>query len=422
MFEKYTLKNGLTVILVPKKESESATLMVIYKVGSRNEADKIGGISHFIEHMMFKGTKKRPQSVNISKELDSVGAVYNAFTSKDHTGYFVKLNSEHLDLGCDIISDMLYNSKFEEEEINRERGVILEEFNMYKDNPLLYLEDIFESSIFEGNELGRDIIGTDFSIKAISQSDILAYKNSFYQPSNAVLVVAGKIEEAKKIVEKYFDKKTEEKFIAPKVNKFETSQTEPRILLKYKETEQVHLGIGFPAYSYADPKLDALQILASILGGSMSSRLFIEVRERRGLCYYIKAQENVYEDTGNLLIRAGLDKNKIEEAVRVILRELKKISDEGITEAELKVTKELVKGHMIIEMEDNANVASWYARRQIFLGDVLMPDEKIKRLMKVTKKQVDEVAKDIIKFNLINLAAISPFKDENKFKGLLSIN
>jgi len=418
MYKQIKLKNSLPVILVPKKESNSLTLLVIYKVGSRYEDHKIGGISHFIEHMMFKGTKKRPQSIDIAKDLDNVGAEYNAFTSKDHTGYWVKINSEHLDLACDVISDMLYNSKFEENEINRERGVILEEFNMYKDNPLLYLEEIFEGSVYHGDNLGRDTIGTEESIKTINRQKMLDYKNKFYTSKNAVLVIAGQTEKAEKAIVKYFDIAT-----SLKENNgftyFKTKQHEPRIELKYKETEQVHLGIGFPAYSYFDPKLDAFQILSIILGGSMSSRLFVQVRERRGLCYYIKAQANVYEDTGNLFIRAGLDKNKIKEAVEVILDELNKIKEKGITVAELKLAQELIKGHLILEMEDNANLAQWYARRFILVNEIITPEEKIKQIMKVTKAQVDKVAKDLIKKELINLVAISPFAETEKFKKII---
>ena len=421
MYQTLKLKNGLPIILVPKNESRSLTMIVVYKVGSRYETEKIAGISHFIEHMMFKGTKKRAQAIDISKALDSVGAEYNAFTAKDHTGYWIKINADHFDLAADVLADMLYNSKFDEQEIAREKGVILEEFNMYKDNPLFYLEDVFESCLYQGDKLGWEIIGTEKSLKQINQLKIINYFNSFYHNNNAVLVVAGKIDQnIKKILEKYFNRITDLK--QPKFfSKIKVQQTKPRILLKFKETEQVHLGIGFPAFSYFDPRLDAFQILSVILGGSMSSRLFIQVRERRGLCYYIKAQANVYEDTGNLFIRAGLDKSKIDQAIKIIWEEIMDIKEKGITEDELLKAKELLKGHLILEMEDTANLAQWYARRQILISKIITPEQKIKQLLKVNKEQVNRTAKQIIKNHLVNLVAISPFKNENKFLKLIKV-
>ncbi|MCX6745106.1 MAG: pitrilysin family protein [Candidatus Parcubacteria bacterium] len=425
MFKKLLLKNGLPVVLAPKKESQSVALFLIYKVGSRYEKEaKIFGISHFIEHLMFKGTKKRPSTLAISKELDSIGADYNAFTAKDHTAYHIKVNAENLDLACDILSDMLHNSLFDKDKLEQEKGVILEEIKMYEDQPIQYAEMLFEEQIFSGSDLEHNIAGTRASVKGISREDIINYLQNFYSPQNAILVIAGKIDKnIKKILDKYFVRpgfgqnfKTKAEF-----KNLAIKQKKPQAILNYKKTNQAHIALGFPAYSYFDPKLYAFYILATILGGNMSSRLFIDVREKQGLCYYIRAQADVYEDTGDLLIRAGLDVNNVDKGLKIIAQDLKAIKEKGITSEELLKAKKFLKGRLTMQLEELNDLAEFYGREFLLVKHLLTPEQKINKILAVTRREVNQVAKEILNKQKLNFAMVSPFKDKNKFIKLLNI-
>jgi predicted Zn-dependent peptidase len=425
MYEKFKLKNDLPVILVPRKDSDSLTLLVLFKVGSRYEAINIHhGVSHFIEHLMFKGTKKRPTTLDISKELDGIGAEFNAYTAKDHTGYWIKTSADKLDLACDLLSDMLNNSKFDAKEIEREKGVIIEEIKMYEDQPMYFSEMLFESLVFKGNMLAEDIAGIQESIKQMSRKNILDFLKSYYEPANAAIIVAGKINNKTKVtLSKYFTqfKKPKDQVFLQKFKEFENNQNSPRILLNYKDTKQVHLAMGVPAYSYSHPDLYALHLFSIILGGTMSSRLFINIRERKGLCYYIRSQADIYQDTGNLMIRSGLDLSKINDAIKLIMKELHEIKTKGVTDAELKMAKEFLKGRSTLQMEDSNNLANYYGREYLLTGKVLTPEQKIEKIFSVTKAQVNKVAKDILKTEKLNLAMISPHKNEKEFLKLLKI-
>ncbi|MBN1325558.1 insulinase family protein [Candidatus Falkowbacteria bacterium] len=424
MYKKFALKNGMPVILVPKKDSQSLTILVLFKVGSRYEDIKIHhGVSHFIEHLMFKGTKKYPTTLDISKTLDGIGAEYNAYTAKDHTGYYIKANAEKLELVCDVLSEMLNNSLFDADEIEKEKGVIIEEIKMYEDTPIQHAEILFEEQIFSGNNLGPCIAGTIDSIKNMNRQKIVDYMNSFYEPKNGVIVISGKIDKkAEKILNNYFtqEKKANEMFLQ-KFEEFKDIQNQKRVLLNYKDTKQVHLALGVPAYSYSHPDLYALYVLGAILGGNMSSRLFINVREKRGLCYYIRAQVDVYQDTGDLMIRAGLDKDKIHEAIEVIIQELKKLKDQGITADELDKAKEFLKGRMILQLEELNELAEYFGRQFILTDKLLTPEEKIEKIFAITREDVSRVASNLLKTEKLNLVMVSPFKDEKEFINILNI-
>jgi len=427
MYKKYTLKDGLKVLLAPQRETKAATILILVGVGSRYENKNIAGISHFLEHMMFKGTEKRPSTLVLSQELDKVGAEYNAYTSEDHTGYWIKINSEHLELAIDILSDMVLNSKFDEKELNREKGTIIEEINMYEDDPKRYSDVLLQEIVFKGNKLSQDVIGSKESVKSINRDKIINFKNKHYFPANMLISVAGNINEEKtrKLIEKYFIRNAA--FSRPsyqrKINfeKFKQSQVRPRINLKYKKTEQVHLDFGFLGPSYVDKDLSPAQLLSVILGGSMSSRLFINIRERQGLCYYIRSGLHSYQDTGVLIITAGLDKERIFLAIELILNELKKIKTKGITSEELKKAQEYIKGKLVLELEDSSSVAEWYGRQGLLIGKIKTPEQKIQEIMKVTKKDVNQVAKKIFQTKKINLALIGPFRDHKKFLNILKI-
>lgn len=416
MYKKIELKNNIRLITAPLHETATAALLVMVKVGSRQENEKNSGVSHFIEHIMFKGTTKRPDTMAISRELDGIGAEYNASTSKEVTGYYIKTNTKHLSLVIDVLSDMIMASKFDAEEIEREKGAIIEELNMYQDNPLMYVDDLLEQLMFDGHSLGRSIIGTKETVRGLARQDLVAYKDEFYHGSNVVIGLAGR-----------FDgrhlKEVEQKFsfsggIADKPQVININQTEPRIKLQYKETEQAQVALGFPGYSYLDPNYYALQVLSVILGGNMSSRLFITVREKNGLAYFVHSSLSVYGDTGGLVIQAGLDKTRIKEATALILSELEKIKG-GVTAEELSRAKEYVAGKTALDLEDTAHLNYWYVNQELLTNNILTPEEKLNKIGAVTADDIKKVAQHVINFKQLNLAVIGPFKDRDLFQKII---
>ena len=422
MHTKTKLANGLKLILAPLKETKAATVLVLLPVGSRYEKENINGASHFIEHLMFKGTKKRPTSLDLTKELDAVGAEFNAFTAKDHTGYYIKAAAEHINLAFDILSDMIFNSQFVESEMEKERGVIIEEINMYEDNPMIYVGSLFEQTLFPESSLGWQISGPKTVIKDITRNQLLAYKEKYYQPHNMVLTVAGNFKpaKAKALAAKYF-KETARKKEKPGFKVFKLNQTRPQVELKTKETEQAQICLGFPAYALNDRRLYPLYLLSVILGGNMSSRLFTAVREKHGLAYYIKSDLGAFADIGELVIQAGLDKSRIKQAIALILSELKKIRDEGVTDKELASAKEFLKGKLVLGLEDSENVADWFGKQELLLKKILTPEEKIKKIFAVKKSDLSKAAKELIREEYLNLAVIGPFKEKAEFEKLLRL-
>ncbi len=423
MFKKKILKNGVRLITAPIAGTEAATVLVLYKVGSRYETKEVNGISHFIEHMMFKGTTKRPDTLAISRDLDSVGAEYNAFTSRDHTGYYIKIEQDKIELALDILSDMLFNSKFDEGEIRREAGVISEEIRMYEDNPIMFIEDLFEQTIFGDHPLGWKISGDIETVKSFNRKKMLEYRDKYYQPNNLVIGLAGKFGDKEvALAEKYFGFSGAK--VEPIFNKFDFGAAKsagPKIKIQYKETEQVQLALGFPGFSYFDPEIYALQLLAIILGGYMSSRLFISIREKKGLCYFIKSFVNVYEDVGNLVIQSGLDKTRITAAIEAIFEELDKVAKKGVEKEELERAKECIKGRLVLALEDSSQVADWFAKQELLTKEILTPEEKLKKIFAVTAVDVQKVAKEVMQKKKMSLALIGPFRDEVPFAKFLKI-
>jgi predicted Zn-dependent peptidase len=417
MYKKVTLKNGVRVLLVPDEHTKAATALVLFRVGSRYEKKAWNGLAHFIEHMMFKGTPRRPMTADISRELDAHGAEYNAFTGKDVTGYYIKIDSRHFGLALDMLADMLTKSKFAEKEINQERKVIMEEIHMYKDNPMMRLDDLLEESVFSGSSLGWNTAGDAQSMARATRKIMLAFRDAYYTASRTVVVVSGNIgaaESVVKLIEKKFGAKTGK--TAPDYKKFAAKQTAPRLALEYKDTEQVQMGLAFPAFSYTDKRLPALGLLANILGGTMSSRLFINIRERKALAYFVRAGVDVFEDTGLFLIRAGLNRNRAEEAIGLICDELKKIRHSGVTEKELRRAKDNIRGRLVLELEDSGDLAGFYGKQELHTGRVRTPEEKLKEVERVTASQILEVARAIIKKSRANLAVIGPFKNSAPLK------
>lgn len=415
------LANGLRIIKIPSYDTKAVSVLVLIKTGSRYENLNNNGVSHFIEHLLFKGTTKRANTQILSQELDKIGAEYNAFTAKDYTGFYIKAQSKKIELALDILSDIIFNSKFNRSDIDRERGVIIEEINMYEDTPMVYCGEMLEELMFGANHaLGRFIAGPKKVILNIHRQDILKYKDQYYLPNNMLIAVSGKIEkDIHEKIKKYFLNSIKKKKI-PNFNKFADKQKKKRILIKYKKTEQVHLALGFPGLAMNNINLPAFNLLGVILGGNMSSRLFINIREKLGLCYYIKASADSYEDTGIFSIQSGLDKTRINEAIKAILNELKQIIINGVKPEELTKAKDYLAGRVALDLEESLAVASWYAKQSLFLNRLETPDEKIKKYNKVSISEINKIAKTIFKQNKMNLAIIGPFNNKNKFNKILN--
>lgn len=414
-----TLPNGLRVVTVPLHDTQAVTVFVFAKVGSRYETRSINGVSHFIEHLMFKGTKQRPSTLDISKLLDGVGASYNAFTSKDWTGYYVKMNHEHTELALDVVSDMLQHSKFDPKEIERERGVIVEEIKMYDENPVMAIEDLFETAVFgDHHQLGWNIAGPASVIRRVSRQAMLQYRDRYYHAGNMWVVVAGRLTPSiDRMISRYF-RSVRRRPSTPKFKPYHRRAIST-VRFKFKEVEQVQIGLGTPAFGYTDKRLPALQVLSTILGGNMSSRLFIQVRERRGLAYSVSSSPNPYEDTGCFMIHAGLEKSRLNEALTVMMSELKKLKTTKVSATELRRAKEHLRGKTILGLEDSDALASWYGRQALFHKRPLSPEEALAKIAAVTAQDVQTVAKTLFRPANMRLAIVGPFRDTKPFERLI---
>lgn len=422
MHRKRVFENGTRLLLSPIEANRSFTALIMFGVGSRYESEPLAGASHFIEHMLFKGTEQRPKPSQISRILDAIGAQYNAFTNKNTTGYYIKAGKEHFSLSLEMLSDMLFHSVFDAEELKRERNVIVEEIKMYQENPAYHLDDLFESMMFGGSALGRDIAGTPKTVLSMEREALLAYKKSHYVPSNMVVSIAGNYpSDAEEVVKKLFiDPFHFEHPAPPAFEPFSfSSDAWPRIEVDHRKIEQVQLGLGFAAYNYFDPRLYALKLLSIILGGNMSSRLFQRVREDHGLAYSVNAGTSVYEDAGTFLITAGLDGKRLSHALELIVRELVTVVKQGVTEVELSEAKQFVRGKTELSLEDSERVAQWYANQQIFLPEPLSVEEKLSRFEAVTVDEVNAAAVDIFQRSRAGLALIGPVKNHRELSGML---
>lgn len=414
MMTKHTYANGLRLITTPMASTETVTVLVLVGTGSRYETKEINGISHFLEHLMFKGTIKRPGALDISEELDAIGAEYNAFTTKECTGYYVKCAAEKLDVALDVISDIFLNSKFDEEELKRERGPVKEEINMWFDNPGRYVGTLFDALMYGDQPLGWDIAGTKETIDRLGRAEVVSYFDTHYFAKNTVIAVAGKVDadSLQKKIEQYFVDVREHELLQPKA--VIEQQSTPALKIFHKKTEQTHINIGFRSYSRFHPLYEALEMLATILGGGMSSRLFVEVRERRGLAYRIGSAAGSYEETGDFVTSAGISNAHVQEALEIILREHKKLITQAITEKELKKTKDYIKGKFVIGLEPSDAQASFYGEQELLEHRLLSPEECLAKYDAVTIEQIQQAASEIFLPERLNLALVGPFETEDE--------
>ena len=416
MFKKTKLKNGLRVIAIPTKNAKSVTVLVLVGTGSKYETKDINGMSHFLEHMFFKGTKKRPTTLQISETLDRIGGQYNAFTSKETTGFWAKVDKKHTDVALDWISDMFLNAKFEAEEIEREKGVVIEELNMYLDTPTSYVSELFEDLLYGDQPAGWRIVGEKENILSFTRDKMVQYYKTHYSNQNTVICVAGDISQqqvAKKIA-KYFNASKNQEAL-PKIPATER-QTKPEVLLHYKKTDQTHFCLGVRAYHMYDPRRYALALMAIILGGNMSSRLFISVRERHGLGYYVHTSVDTTTDTGYLVTQSGIKNDSLEKAIKLVLDEYRDLKNKTISPKELKKAKDFVRGSMSLSLDGTDSQASFYASQEVMEEKLMTPEQKLKLLDKVTVADIKKVAEEIFTEAKLNLAVIGPFEEKEKEK------
>lgn len=411
---KKTLKNKLDVLMVDFPSFDSIVALLLVKTGSRYEQKANNGVAHFFEHMAFKGTQSYQTAMKLSSEIEGFGGEFNAFTSKEYTGYWIKGTSNKIGKIVEIIADMTQRPLLQTKEIEKERGVIIEEMNMYEDMPAHKVAQVFDELMYKGSSLGYDTLGTKQSVSQMNRSDFLDYLHRYYVPNNSTLIISGRLGDQNRIlddVEKYFGawEKTEKiDVFAP----FTQVQQKPQMAIYTKKTEQAHIIIGHRAFSYHDKKKHALSLLSMILGGGMSSRLFQEIREHRGLCYYVSTERALYDDVGEIYTRAGVVNNvdKVSETIQAILKEYEKVKNGEVKEEELKRAKELLKGRLILSLEDSFNVAYFFGKKYLLEGKLILLNELIKEIDKVTVAQVIEVARDLLVDQGRNIAVIGPFE------------
>ena len=416
------LKNGLRLMTIPMPSLESATVTIWVKTGSRNEEKRTNGISHFLEHMVFKGSKKRPSAKEISEAVDSIGGEFNAMTTKEWTNFYIKARVGNLVTAFDVLSDMVVNPILQAKEIEKEKGTIVQEIAMYEDTPMIHIGDVFEQLVYFGSSLGWDIIGTTETVKGVVRNDFVRYRDMHYHTENILVTVVGGIteKEALSLAEKYFGSLKSSKS-GIRSRKFIVKQSKPQLKLQTKKAEQAHLILGFMTEGRNYKNKFDQSVLSAIFGPGMSSRLFIEVREKRGLAYAVQPSLDRYDEVGYFGTYAGVDLKRADEAVKVMLDQFYGLvsGKYPIKKEELTKAKEYIKGHVALSLESTNAVSSFFGEQELFLPEVLTPEEMFKKIDAVTIADVMSEAKKLFVPSKLNLAIIGPYKDKEKFEKLL---
>lgn len=421
-YTKSEIKNGARIILVPNRNIETTTVLAIFAAGSRDEKGRMEGVAHFLEHMFFKGTEKRPEAADINRELDGVGASYNAFTGKECTGFWIKTEKKDLPLALNVLSDMLLNSKLETREIDNERGAIIEEINMYEDAPMRDIPSVFENMLYAGQVLGHDQLGSKDNVKKFTRKDFLNFYRKHYRADNLIVAISGNFEDktAKEQVNKFFLPFQKAKKPVKRA-KISGRQKGPQVFIKYKKTDQTNFSLGFRAFPNGHKDQYVLDVLNVILGGNSSSRLYENIREKSGLAYYIYTYTEEYLDAGYITAQSGVGNDKCEKALAMAIREYHKIKEEKIPDSEIKKAKNYIKGRLAISLEPSSSLASFIASQELLTGKILTPQEKFDKINAVTAEDLQRVARRIFTLDRLNLALIGPFKSSEKFEKLLKI-
>ncbi len=420
-FKLTKLSNGLRILTVPSKESLSFKATVLVNTGSGFETKENNGISHFLEHMCFKGTKKRSSSFAISQELDSIGGSYNAVTGPERTGYYAKVAHQNKKLALDIISDIYLDSQFSEKEMKKEKGVIIEEINMCKDDPQDYVGDLWYKLLYDDQAVGRSVLGTKTNIKNFKREDLLKYYKSQYKAKSTLVVASGYFNEKETINEiKYYfgdirpGKGKTKELVKEKQNK-------PQVFIKNKKTDQTHLILGFRGINLFDKRKYALNVLNSIFGGGMSSILFQTIRGKLGVAYYIYSTISRSTDHGFWAVKAGINSNRLEEVIVSVLNEWKKFKMKPVDIKDLKKAKGYITGKFALGLENVHNVADNFAMQELLRQKIETPDQYLAKIKQVTARDVQKVAEDLLKTQSLNLALIGPYKNKERLQKLLHV-
>ena len=419
VYQRNVLSNGLRVLTAPLEHAQSVTCYIMLAAGSRYENAGNRGIAHFAEHMFFKGTERRPTAKDIALEVDRFGGEFNAFTSKEYTGYYIRCAGEQRDQALDVLVDMIRNSKFDTDELEREKGVIVEEMNMYFDTPRDYVSSVYDELLFGDNPLGWETLGTKETVTGATRETFIDYLSSWYRPARMVVGVAGMTgDDLLPRLEELLGDLEQSDTGQPAPAAVERS-AEPRVRIHAKDSDQANVCIGVPSYPLDHPDRYALQLLGTVLGTGMSSRLFLEVRERRGLAYYVYALNSSFTDAGTLVSQAGVDLKRADEAVGVIAQEFKRIGEEPVPVDELEKARALAKGRFVLQTESPNGLLLYGLRREVLEGRAVEPSELLAGLDAVTVEDVHRVGQDVIAGQGLRLAVIGPFDDASPFEQLL---
>jgi predicted Zn-dependent peptidase len=422
MHEKTTLANGVRIVTGTMSGVRSASLIFHYNIGARFEPNEIAGVSHFLEHMLFKGTTKRPDPMTISEEIESVGGMLNAATGRESTSYWSKVPSTHFTLAFDVLADMLRNSVFDQTELDKERRVIFEEIRSVQDVPEDLVHDVTDELVWGDDPVGRESAGTEATVGNITRDGMRDFWQRNYSPDRLVIAAGGDVQHADVVAlaETYFGalpSPTNQHDYTPVI----VTQDRKRIRVVNRETEQAHLCISFPALSYFDDRRYTQSTIEAILSGGMSSRLFQEIREKRGLVYSVYAYFRGYADVGQGVIYAGTDLERVEETIGAIVEELRKLRDVTVSAEELEHTKTLRKGRLLMGLEDSRSVASWIGGQESTYGEIKTPEEIMELIDQVTIEDVQELANDLVREDRLNLALIGPYAESDPFEALLTL-
>ena len=411
----HVLRGGAKLITAPMPERESTSIVLMFAAGSRYEEGRLAGVSHFIEHLLFKGTTRRPSSKEIAEAIEGVGGTINAATDKELTAFWTRVPAERMELGLDVLFDIVSNSKLDPAEVEKERAVILEELKSYHDQPQDYVQSLFEELIWPDHPLGRDITGTRRSVSQLTRDDILEYADSFYRLPNLVIGVAGSIDVAKAVDMVGSRLTLPADLDGVTASEPPASLSGSHLAIRRRRTEQAHICLGMRAYSYHHPDRFALELLNAVLGEGMSSRLFMNIRERLGLAYDVHSFTQRHKDTGYIGVYLGVDPQKAVQATRAVVEELQRLCEEEVPVEELTRVKEFNKGRLRLDLENTGMVNYWLCQQQVLSGEIVTLDEELATLDAVTPGDVRRVALDVLR-SPIQLAAIGPFSDEAAFR------
>ena len=421
MYDKTTLDNGVRIVTSRMPHVRSATLIMYYRAGSRHESDAQAGISHFLEHMVFKGTDRRPDPAMLTQEIEGVGGIVNAATSRESTNYWVKVPSGHLARAFDVLADMLRNSRFDPEEVEKERGVIFEEIRGINDTPDDLIHDVIDEVVWQGQPVGRPVIGSESTVGGVTADDLRSYLHAQYRPERLVIAAAGDVQhdDVVELAGRLFGDLAAgitSGFVPASIQ-----QTEPRVRLVERSTEQAHVCLAVPALPYTDERRYTQEMIDAVLSSGMSSRLFLEIRERLGLVYEVYAYFREYEDVGQGVVYAGTDLQRVDRTIEAILREFDKLRSAPVPADELERTKELRKGRIVMGLEDSRSVAGWIGGQELVFGEILTPEQVMERIDRVTSEDVLALAQDLFRPDLLNLAVVGPYDSVERFRALLKL-